>query len=429
MVATVIKPRQIGKKRLGQALCEQYYGLVESHGPERGQDELRKLVHFMRKNGQIREHDISLRALAEGILGENFQQKLMRHAAGAYRGVFESQTAIDVSAFSNITGQLYVDRVLENYKNPAFIANTLVTTIGVTNGNLGTHREPWLSRVLDEPSAIQPGGLYPMTSFKEQYIDLPAVGKFGEQIGITLEMIVSDLTRQANTAADDLGRKMGQFEERIGLVTICGLNVTKYGNGNTWKYMGTGYNTYQASLYDNVISGATVTDYSGIANMELKFTKMVDLASGDPIDVPIENRKVLCVPDKEWELRKVFNATDVLTGAFPTTGAGTNFQTHSPNPLTGQYPMVPSTYLYHLLTDAAPNGLGLTAAQAKEHLWYGALSQAFVKREVEPAQVFQAPPMNEAEFNQDIMLRVKTRNWFSYGVEKPQLAVKSYNTN
>lgn len=427
MVAIVKKPNQIGKKRLGQALCEQYYGLIEAHGHDGGQDELRKLVHFMRKNGQIRERDISLRALAEGILGENFQQKLIRHAVGAYRGVFESQTAIDVSAFSNITGQLYVDRVLENYKNPAFVANTLATTIGVTNGNLGTHREPWLSRVMEEPSPIQPAGLYPMATFKEQYIDLPAVGKFGEQGGITLEMIVGDLTRQANTAFDDLGRKMGQFEERLGLVTICGLNVTKYGNGNTFKYMGTGYNTYQASLYDNVISAATVTDYSGIANIELKFAKMVDLASGDPIDVPIENRKLLCVPDKEWELRKVFNATDVLTGAFPTSGA--NFQTHSPNPLKGTYPMVPSIYLYHLLTDAAPNGLGLTASQAKEHLFYGAFNQAFVKREVEPAQVFQMPPMNEAEFNQDIMLRIKTRNWFAFGVEKPQLVVESYNTH
>ena len=432
MIATRRAPRQIGRRRLGQSLAEAYYGMLEQHGPEQGQDSLREIVHHMRKKGQLPDAVVSLRALAEGILGENFQSKLIRHKDSSYygRGLMESQAAIDVSAFSNITGQLFVDRVLENYNNPDFIGDSLMTTVPVVNGNLSTHKEPWLSRVYDEPSPIQPGGMYPLTQFKEQYITLPAVGKYGEQLAVTIEMVVSDLTRQAMSAADDVGRKTRQFKERLQLCTVAGLNVPRYQNGNTWNYMGTGYNTYQTSLsaiFTNAISGATVTDYTGIANLELLFSKMVDLATGDPIDVPIMSRKILCTPDKEWDFRKIFRSTDVLTGAFPTSGA-TNVQTHSPNPLEGTYPVVASKYFYHLLTDAAPGGLAKTAAQAKETFHYGDFGTAFVWREVEPFQTWQAPPLNEAEFQQDIILRVKTRLWGNPGVEKPQLVTQSYNT-
>ena len=416
MVATIVrKPKQVGKKRLGQALCEQFYGLVEAHGPDMAQDELRKLVHHMRAKGQIRDADLSLRAIAEGILGENWQQKVLRHGAAAGRGVFESQLAIDVSAFSNITGQLFVDRIITAYNNPEFIGDKLMTTIPVTNGNLGSHKEPWLSRVLDEPSAIMPGGNYPMTSFKEQYLTLPAVGKYGEQLAITMEAIYSDLTRQMFSAADDVGRKTRQFKERWQLVTICGLNVVKYGNGNTFNYMGTGYNTYLTSgLYTNAISGATITDYTGIQAMQLLFAKMTDLASGDPLDIPLQP-KHLCVPDKEMDLRKVWQGQSVLTGAWATSGA-TNVVTDSPNPLQGAYDIIPSVYLYHLLTDAAPNGLGYADAKAKEYVWRGAFEEAFVWREVEPFYTYQMPPGNEAEFAQDIMYRVKTRIWGAPGV-------------
>ena len=122
------------------------------------------------KAGKIKSHQISLRRrLAEGFLGSNWSRKLELHKAR----LLEGGEAVDASNFGDITGQLLVDRIKEKYKSPEFVGDQLCSMEQITNGNLQTNKEPWLSNVANDAGTVAPGTFYPQTTFLEQWIVHP----------------------------------------------------------------------------------------------------------------------------------------------------------------------------------------------------------------------------------------------------------------
>lgn len=380
------------------------------------------------KKGDINaKRDISIREIAEGMLGHNWYSKLeayagQRRVSGVREGRIVSATegasteAVDASAFADITGQLLVNEVKQGYESADLVGDELVETIPITNGNLGPQRTPWLSQVVDDASTIQPGMPYPKTQFTQQYIDYPAPEKFGEICAVTMEAIYSDLTSQIYDSANSVGRRVGiNREERI-LKIVLGIS-----NNHSWN--GSSYNTYQTSTpWINVKSSNPITDWTHINELEYLFMNMVDPVTGKAIMVKPE--WMLVMPYKYYTHKRILTATDVRTG----DGASTTMATYAPTPLETNYKLIRSQFAFNLLTLAsASGGGGITAANAKEYAYFGS-KKAFVWRQAEPMTVVEAPTGNPMEFNQDIALAVKARCWGVAAVRDPRYVVKSYNS-
>ncbi len=367
------------------------------------------------RESKITPNQISLRNLAEGMLGHNWHSKMSRFAENRLR---ESSEAVDASSFSAITGQILIDKVLEGYNMAEFIGDQLVTVMPVTNGNLGTQKVPWLSDVLDDPSVLQQGQEYPRTTFTSNYVTLPAPEKRGEICAITAEMIFSDLTKQAMNRGESVGRRTRlRREERI-LDVVLGVAASAY--QYTWN--GTGYSTYLTSgNWVNKITGQTFTDWTNLQNVENLAAVMLDPNTGKAIDIPTGEMKLLVMPQRVYQVKHTLHATNVRSGTPGAAFAGN--VTEAPNPVETQYPILTSKHAYQRLLAS-----GLTAAQSYEYWYLGAFQRAFAYREVWPMEAFNAPVDAPANFFQDIMVQVKAREYGVAGVMDPRYVFQSTNT-
>jgi hypothetical protein len=358
---------------------------------------------------------VSLREMAEGFMGPQWAVKLGRYNAG----VRESTDAVDASQFVDITGQLLVQEIKQKYEGADYIGEKLVTTVPITNGNLGPQRVPGLSKVTTAPATVQPGMPYPQAGFVQEYWDFQPVRKFGHVCSVTMEMIDSDLTQQARESAGSVGERVHDEKEENILSTVMGLGATY----NTHSWNGTTYNTYQATTpWVNVKSGQTITDWTHINEIEQLAAQMTDPRTGKPIKVKFD--WVLCMPYKYPTLMTIFNAVQVRRG----DGASTTNATYSNSPLNFDYPLYKSARAFQLRTATTTTSMGTaSAATAKEAVYFGS-SKAFVWRQYKPFTVVEAPANNPAEFHQDIALQVKAMEAGVAGVAEPRLTYYSYNT-
>lgn len=408
---------------------------AEVHGPV---DASRKFSEALQK-GEISTHDVSFRELAESICGPDWALKLQGAGAQSlsavaasvsnsgqwvpnYRAFAETGDAVDSSQFADITGQILFNEIKTRYEAAPMLSDQLVSTVPITNGNLGTQKTPWLGAIVDAPSInVQPGMPYPATGFGQQYITYPAPGKFGLICRITMEMLYSDLTQQAREAAGDVGLRTRQEKEERVLSVVLGLL-----NNHSWN--GSTYNTYQTTTpWINVQSGQTLVDWTEIEMMEQLLKEMVDPVSGKAINV--QPTALLVMPRKLYTARRVLTATEVRTG----DGASTTQATYADSPLSKMYPVLDSIYAYNLLTGSAATDTeyvkhgGLTASQAKEYCFLGDFPRAFVWRQVYPLRVIPAPPNNLDDFNKDIVFQIKSSEFGVAGVRDPRYVVKLYN--
>ena len=173
----------------------------EAHGVE----ETQNFVTQALQENKITRNQISLRNLAEGIIGPNWRHALTARAAGQFR---EAEDMVSASAFAAISGQLLIEEVKAKYNSADFVGDKLCALSPITNGNLGPQREPYLSDVIDESLQVQEGQPFPQTTFTQQYIDFPVPKKFGLKCNVSMEMIFADLTNQAFDSAGSVGRRV-----------------------------------------------------------------------------------------------------------------------------------------------------------------------------------------------------------------------------
>lgn len=391
--------------RLGLSLRE----AVHKHGRQNAYLALRENV----STGKVDlKRDLSLKEMATSFLGDNWEPRLRAWSQGGM-AVRESAEAVDASHFAAITGQLLVDTVREKYTLATQIGNEIFTTMPITNGNLTTQREPWLSRVKDSLSNVQQGMPYPTTSFDPQYVDYPAPEKFGEICNVTFEMIFSDLTSQALESAESVGEMTGLEEEYRKLKVFLGLV-------NNFSWNGTTYNTYLASgAWVNKQTGFTLTDWRSVNSVEQLFAQITDPVTGKPIE--IDAKDLFVMPIARYSAKRILNATEVREGDINTT-PGT--QTISGNPLDTNYRVLTSKHARKVSIDSGT----YTAAQTDTITVWGDFKKAFAWRQVYPMKTTQAPPQNPWEFAQDIVMSVKTSNYGVACVRDPRFAQLAYNS-
>lgn len=381
--------------------------LTEAHGAQT----VEKTVEESLASGKLKPRDVHLQDLAESFLGRSKteQRRKLNLIATNRVHLLEAAEAVDASAFSNITGQLLVTEIKQKYNAPEFIGDKLMRKIPNPGGNLGTHKIPYLSDVIDKASTLEQGQPYPQTRFNESWVTMPSPEKRGLICTVTMEMLLSDLTGQAQDSAASIGRSMRYQKEERQLRVVLGLT-------NNYVFNGNSLNTYIASSvapgnYSNKLLNETVSNYTHINDIEQKFWQMVDPITGRRIQV--RPSKMLCMPAKRYDIKRILHATEVRDA---TTGV----HNVSANPIDNQYEVLTSTIAEQLLLDA-----GVSSSVIKERIWAGDFEKAFFYREVQGFETVTAPAGNPLEFMQDIVLAVKCSEYGVPGVYDPRYVVWS----
>lgn len=363
-------------------------------------------------NNQIDKYKgVTLGGLAQGLLGYNWRDIVTRPVH-----VLEATEAQDASAFAHITGQLLVTIVQEQYKAPEFIGDRVVDTIDEPIPvNMGVHKVPKISQVVDGPSLVEPGMPYQASRLVEDWVSYPAVGKYGEIMNVTLEAVMTDRTGQIQDTAAKLGYRARYDLEEQQLSVVLGIT-----NNFSWK--DTGYTTYlsSGSNWINKSTGQVVTGatFQIINNVEQLFAQITDPYTGKVIAV--NPTGLLCMPESKYDFKNMLRATTVRIGSFGTTNP--NRQGEAPNPLDVEYPLLTSKIARQLLINS-----GVSSANVVNYWYLADWKKAFVYRQMLPWTVIEAPPGNPSDFEQDIVMRVKVRRMGQTGVKDPRYAAQSIN--
>ena len=136
-----------------------------------------------------------------------------------------------MTAFSNITGQVIYSKILEAYKQEAFVVSKLVDTIPT---RLDGERIPGIGRISDEVTEVRPGhALSAASGFGEDYIETPATTKRGFIVPVTKEAIFFDRTHLVLQRAAEVGEVLGLNKEKRLIDLVIGAT-------NNYKWKGDG---------------------------------------------------------------------------------------------------------------------------------------------------------------------------------------------
>lgn len=371
---------------LGQSLREMY----ESLGPV-------ECVGLLREGldkGEFKPEDFSLRELAESFCGYEWVKRLNPRNVQRFAqlSVMEAGEGVDVSAFSDITGQILYTRIMDGWKQAVANVEKLVETVPT---QFDGERIPWLGHITEEGLTVRPGELYPEMRFGERYIDTPRTDKFGMIVSLTKEMIFFDRTSMALRQANEAGERLGMGKaKRIWDVIL--------GNTNNYKLNGTSYNTYQTSTpWINALGSWPLVDWTSIEKAYILASQNLDPDTNNPIDW--QPKQLVVMPAKLFTARRIVNATMVrtMTPGFATSGNPQN--TEAPSPIPDQLDVITSPIAYQRLLSPG----GISSTNANDYWGIGDFPAAVKYMENWPITTLQAPPNSIKEFEQDIVVRVK----------------------
>jgi hypothetical protein len=377
--------------------------MYDLSGPEKTVRHLRESLEA----GDLKAEDFSIRELAEATISpERVRQMDPRHGGTC---LLEADNGVDVTAFSNITGQVIHTKVLESYTQEAFVLSRLVDTIPT---RLDGERIPGIGRVSDSVAEVRPGMPYPSLGFGEDYIDTPQTTKRGFIVPVTKEAIFFDRTHLILQRAAEAGEVLGLNKEKRLIDLLIGAT-------NNYKWKGSTYNTYSTTGTGAAPDGSWINsltdelvDWTDVDAAEQLFADILDPNTAEP--VLMRATTVLVMPAYRHAAHRIFNAAEI--NYTPASGTTT---TVAANPL-GNYTVVESRLAYHRLIAAGQN-----AAAAKKWWFVGDFRKAFAYMENWPITVTQAPPGSEAEFSQDIVVRFKASERGAAAVINPRYVVKS----
>lgn len=369
-------------------------------GPQRTTAHLSEAL----EQGQLRPEDFSLRDLAEALVpdgGEWVRSLDPRSSAGS--AVLEAGEAVDTTAFLNIAGQVVYSKIMQSYRQEAFVVSNLVETIPT---KMDGERIPGVTPIQGDAAEVKPGMPYPSLGFGEDYIETPSTTKHGFIVPVTKEAIFFDRTYLVLSRAAEVGELLGLNKEKRLLDVVTGVT-------NNYKWKGTSHNTYQtATPWINVKAGNELVDWTSVDAAEQLFAEMLDPHTGEP--VLIRANTVLVMPAYRHAALRIFYAPEVRTDSGDTA-------TIAANPL-GNYRVYDSRLAYRRIVAS-----GVAADNAKKWWFMGNFKKAFAYMENWPITVSQSPVGSEADFNADIVVRFKASERGAAAVLNPRYVVKCFD--
>ncbi len=380
--------------------CREIRRRYELEGPRRTVSHLCEALRL----GHVRPEDFSIRDLAEALVrdGREWVELLdTRRSSGV--NILEAGEAVDTTAFLNVTGQVIFSKVMEAYTQEAFVVSKLVDTIPT---RLDGEKIPGASRVKDEIHEVRPGMPFPSLGFGEDYIETPSTAKHGFIVPVTKETIFFDRTHVVLSRAAEVGEILGLNKEKRLIDLVIGAT-------NNYKWLGTSYNTYQASApWINVKTANELVDWTDVDAAEQLLADILDPNTGEPI--LLSATAVLVMPAYRHAAHRIINATEIR---YQPTGAAT--ETIAANPLL-HFRVHDSRLAYRRIIAS-----GQTADDAKKWWFLGDFKKAFAYMENWPITVTQSPANSEADFAQDIVVRFKASERGAAAVINPRYVIKN----
>jgi len=369
-------------------------------GPQKTVEHLREALD----QGHLRPGDFSLRDLAESLIPDGRQWVAGMHPASGTGSVLEAGDGVDLTAFSNVTGQVVFTRILEGMRNEQFVASRLVETVPTRfNGE----KIPGVTGLGDRAEVVAEGMPFPNIGFTEDFIETPETTKRGFIVPVTKEAIFFDQTNLVLRNAAQVGEWLGLNKEKRILDVIIGAV-------NNYKRQGQALDTYQTTApWVNVVSTNPLVDWTNIDAVEQAFAGMTDPNTGEPI--LIDGNTLLVAPELKATALRLVTATEVRSGFV---ASASDVQTLTANPVN--HFRVESSRLLKARLDSA----GIASST-----WFaGDFRRAFAYMENWPITVSQAPPNSEADFSQDIVVRFKASERGAAAVLQPRAIVKNLAT-
>ena len=389
--------------------------LYESLGPEECLGRLREGL----SNGSLKPEHFSLREMAVSFCGYDWYNRLNPANIGRFyqmpdRPLTEAGEAVDVSAFSNITGQILYTKIMDGWKRTTADAERLCSE---EQTMFDGEKIPWLANLTPGSLKLRPGQPYPQTSFGERYIETPSTDKYGEICSVTKEMIFFDRTGQALRSANQVGEDLGYRKAKQIFDTVLGID-------NSYKLNGSSYNTYLASGgWVNMLGSWPLNDWTSVNKVYELAANNLDPDTGIPIEFDVNTLFVM--PARVMHARRVISATSTVTnvGGFATSGNLQRFE--AGNPLDPLEVITSKLAFQRLLYNGG--GSAITQTNGIEYWYVGDFKKAFVYRYNWPITVVQAPPNNQKDFEQDIVVQVKGSERGVISVDEPRCVFKFYN--
>ena len=401
--------------------------LVESMGRDGAINKLEECL----SQGLLRAEDFSIRELAEAFVPQ-WAAQFTPGNAGTRRlvNVMEAGWGTDVTAFGQIVGQIFFNKIADGWERADRIGEKITTNFPT---KLDGERIPWVSQVRGLGEEVQAGMPIPRVSFGERYVDTVRLQKQALIIDLQKETIFFDHTGQMMTASGKIGENLAYTKEEMILSVIAGCFNTYQLNQNT-------ANTYQTAsspgtspnVYVNSQSSTPLVNYNSINNYYALSTQILDPDSGLPIRM--KPKHLLVMPIKLMEARRIVDPMGSAETIYPGTGAANpavpgNVVNKTGNPLPDKLEVFTSAILYQMLINP-PEGSAIPALQpyqANEYWWIGDLQQSFYWMENWPLQIETAPVGNALSFNQDILLSFKASFRGNCAVYEPRYSFRFSN--
>lgn len=313
--------------------------------------------------------------------------------------LLEAGDAVSSSMFSNITGQIVYNAVMEAFTSEEFVFSPLVRTVTTEfNGE----KIAGIARMGDRAEVVGEGLPYPKVGVSEDYIETPATTKRGLIVPLTKEAIAFDRTGLVIQRCSEVGEFLGLNKEKRIIDCIIDENVTAH----RYKWRGTIYATYQTSTpWDNTTASATLADWTDIDEALQTLDAIVDPNTGEPI---LNSAKDMIVTRQNLaKARYILSATEIRVG----DGASVTTQTLSQNPVANMLTVRSSALL--------------AARMATDTTWYvGDIRKAFAYMQNWPITTVQAPANSTDEFERDIVMQWKASERGATSTWEPRVMTK-----
>ncbi len=371
--------------------------------------------------GGINPNELSIRDLAEGLVVDRNGALCGREYIRACdpksgMNIQEAGDGVDVTAFSNITGQLVFSSILQAHMDEQFIFTQLIST---TPTRLDGEKIPGIEQLGDGGEDIEPGMPYERKGFGEDYIETPATKKRGLIVPVTKEAIFFDKTGLILMRAQAVGHTLGYGKEkRIIDAFIGGNDLYKY------KLQGTSYYPFILTASGaptdfkaiNQVAANELVGWDNIEEMELLFANMTEFTTGEPIAVTPTTLFVMPA--------KLHTARQVL-GAFQINIDSDTMRTMN---TLNSYNIVSSAQLNARVVLGGNNTSTVSAANAKNYMYLGDPARYMTYMENWPITFAQAPPNSAEEFDRDIVAQFKASERGNPAILDPRYMTKSYAT-
>lgn len=337
--------------------------------------------------GDLRYSDFSIRELAEGFVGRNWVATMTPGHSGGYQqtmAIFEAGDAVAASDFSNITGQVVYNKLLDAFTAEEFVFSKVIPTVPTEfNGE----KIPGISRIGDEAETVGEGEDFPLVGVGEDWITTPVTVKRGMIIPLTREAIFFDRTGLLTQRAGQIGNDLGLNKEKRVINMVIDENTTTH--RYTWRdtVIATYGNNSGDHTWDNLEASNALVDISDIEKSELLLAAITDPNTGEP--VVIDPTHLVVQPDLVHTAKRIVNATNIRVQAGGFATSGDLLSTDSPNPLN-QYQIISSRQLK-----------AQTATDSD--WWFGALTKLGVYMENWPISVTPSPADSHDAFHRDIV--------------------------